>query len=297
MPTRREFLKTTLVAGTAVALFRLGEKTVWAYSQSPQLRKFVAPLPGLGGNGIPVANPTTSSAYPGADVYNLAAQQFEQQMHPDLPNPTRLWGYVDLTTNKQAYLGPVIVSQRGKPVVIRMQNKLPAKHILPVDTSVPGSRPGDAQNRMTVHLHGGLVPWTSDGGPMSWFTPSGIVGAVDGSAGECFLNGMAGRPGTADYYYPNNQSARLVWYHDHAMGITRLNAYAGMAAGYLITDPVTDALTTGNSPVIPPLAYTIPLVIQDKGFKKTADQWGRAGDLYYPYVYENEGPEARWDLG
>ncbi len=297
MSTRREFLKTTIVAGTAVALFRLGERVVWAYSQSPQLRKFVAPLPGLGPNGIPIASATTNSAYPGADVYQLAVQQYEQQMHPDLPNPTRLWGYVDLTTNKQAYLGPVIVSQRGKPVVIRLQNKLPTTHILPVDTSLDGADPTFAQNRTTVHLHGGLVPWTSDGGPFSWFTPSGIVGATDRSAGECFLNGVAGSPGTADYYYPNNQSARLVWYHDHAMGITRLNAYAGVAAGYLMTDPVTDALTTGSSPVIPPLAYTLPLVIQDKGFKTTADQWGRAGDLYYPYVYENQGPTARWDLG
>ncbi len=297
MPTRREFLKTTIVAGTAVALFRLGEREVWAFSQSPQLRKFVAPLPGLGPNGIPIANPTTNSAYPGADVYQLAVQQYEQQMHPDLPNQTRLWGYVDLTTNKQAYLGPLIVSQRGKPVVVRMQNKLPATHILPVDTSVPGSEPNVAQNRTTVHLHGGLVPWTSDGGPFSWFTPSGVVGAVDGSAGECFLNGVPGMPGTADYYYPNNQSARLVWYHDHAMGITRLNAYAGVAAGYLITDPVVNALTTGNSPAVPGLGYTIPLVIQDKGFKAAADQWGRPGDLWYPSVYEHDGATARWDLG
>jgi spore coat protein A len=297
MPTRREFLKTSLVAGTALALFRGSEGKIWAFSQSPTLRKFVAPLPGLGPGGIPVANPTTNSAYPGADFYQLSAQQFSQQMHPDLPNPTRLWGYVDLTTNKTGYLGPLIVAQRGKPVVIRMQNNLPAQHILPVDTTVMGAEPGVPQNRCCVHLHGGLVPWTSDGGPFAWFSPTGTVGATDGSSGVSFMNGVAGTPGAADYYYPNDQSERLVWYHDHSMGITRLNAYAGMAAGYLITDSVLSALTTGSTPSIPPLAYTIPLIIQDKTFKVTADQWGRPGDLWYPYVYESQGASMRWDLG
>src|SRR5215472_14618720 len=130
MPTRREFLKTTVVAGTALALFRGIEGKIWAYAQSPTLRKFVAPLPGLGTGGIPVASATTNSAWPGADFYELSAQQFTQQLHPDLPNPTHLWGYVDTATNKPGYLGPVIVAQRDKPVVIRMHNNLPAKHIL-----------------------------------------------------------------------------------------------------------------------------------------------------------------------
>ncbi len=296
MPTRREFIKTTLIAGTAVALFRCGEGKVWAYSQSPKLRKFVAPLPGLG-SGIPIANATTNSAYPGADIYTLSAQQFQQQMHPDLPGKTHLWGYVDQTTNKSAYLGPIIVAQRGKPVVIRMTNNLPPTHILPIDTSIMGAQPGVPANRMCVHLHGGLVPWTSDGGPYAWYSPTGVVGATDGSAGVSFLNGVPGSPGVADYYYPNDQSERLVWYHDHAMGITRLNAYAGMAAGYLITDPVVGAMSSGSAPLVPGLGYTIPLIIQDKTFKQVADKWGQAGDLFYPYQYEREAPAGRWDLG
>jgi spore coat protein A, manganese oxidase len=299
MFTRREFLKTSLVAGTAIALFRGSEGKIWAFSQSPLLRKFVSPLPGLGPNGIPVATPTTNSAYPGADFYELSAQQYEQQMHPDLPNPTRLWGYVDMATNKPIYLGPLIVARRGKAVVIRLHNNLPAQHILPVDTTLMGAEEGVPQNRCCVHLHGGLVPWTSDGGPLTWFSPTGTVGATDGSAGPNFLNGVAGSPGTADYFYPNEQSERLAWYHDHALGITRLNAYAGMAAGYLITDSVMGALSSGSAPLIPPMAYTVPLIIQDKSFKINHDQWGRPGDLWYPYVYESkeEGQDIRWDLG
>jgi spore coat protein A len=297
MSTRREFLKTSIVAGTALALFRGSEGRIWAYAQSPTLRKFVAPLPGLGPGGIPVATATTNAAYPGADFYSLTAQQYTQQMHPDLPNPTHLWGYVDTATNKPGYLGPLIVSERGKAVVIRLKNNLPAKHILPVDTTLMGAEPSAAQNRCCIHLHGGLTPWDSDGTPYSWFTPSGIVGATDGSVGEVFTNGVPGVPGAADYFYPNDQSSRLVWYHDHAMGITRLNAYAGLAAGYLITDPVANALSAGDKPAVPSLAYTVPLIIQDKGFKVAADQWGKAGDLWYPYIYEHEGPKAHWDLG
>jgi spore coat protein A len=298
MPTRREFLKTTIVAGTALALFKGREGKIWAFSQSPTLRKFVAPLPGLGPNAIPVANATTNSKYPGADFYQLSAQQYEQQMHPDLPSPTRLWGYVDLTTNSTGYLGPAIVATRGKPVVIRLKNDLPPQHILPVDKSIMGSEAGVPENRCVIHLHGGHTPWNFDGGPFTWFTPSGIVGATDGSAGICFLNGVAGSPGQADYYYPNDQSMRLAWYHDHSIGITRLNAYAGMAAPYLIVDDVNTVLTSGDAPTVPGLAYTIPLVIQDKVFKAAADQWGRPGDLWYPYVYENTvDTTGRWDIG
>jgi spore coat protein A len=297
MPTRREFLKTTIVAGTALALFRGSEGKIWAFAQSPKLRKFVAPLPGLGPGGIPVATPAANSAWPGADFYELSAQPFTQQMHPDLPNPTHLFGYVDMATNKSGYLGPLIVAQRGKPSVIRMHNNLPDKHILPVDTTIPGSEANVPVNRCVVHLHGGFVPWTMDGGPFAWFTPSGKVDATDGSIGPSFTNGVSGVPGAADYYYPNQQSERLVWYHDHAMGITRLNAYAGMAAGYLITDPVLTALTTGDKPAIPGLAYTVPLILQDKSFKPAADQWGKAGDLFYPYVYEHDGADGRWELG
>src|SRR5215472_3710461 len=139
MPTRREFLKTTIVAGTAIALFRGSEGKIWAYSQSPTLRKFVAPLPGLGEKGIPVAAPGTNSAWPGADFYQLSAQPFTQQMHPDLPNPTHLWGYVDTATQQSGYLGPLIVARRRTPVVIRMLNHLPTKHILPIDTSLMGA--------------------------------------------------------------------------------------------------------------------------------------------------------------
>ncbi len=120
-------------------------------------------------------------------------------------------------------------------------------------------------NRTAVHLHGGLVPWISDGGPYDWWDPFG-------NHGPSFLNNPVlnpfAKPGQAEYYYPNDQSARLVWYHDHAHDLTRLNAYAGVASGYLIIDAVEQGLINkGILPTLPaPYQYGIPLITQDKIF-------------------------------
>jgi len=289
---RREFVKMTAMAGASVALFKGFEEKAWAFSQSPILRKFISPLPGLG-TGLPIANGTPKND--GSVLYKLAARQFHQQMHPDLPNPTKLWGYVEQSTGNPAYLGPVIVGKRGQPIRIRLKNALPNKHPLPVDTTLMGAENGSAANRICIHLHGGLTPWNMDGGPFAWFAP-------DGTYGPSFTNGVPGTLDTAEYYYPNDQSTRLMWYHDHALGITRLNAYAGLAGGYLVTDAVYDSLTQPTSAggrLLPPLQYTLPLILQEKSFKVTHDQWGGPGDLWYPYLYESNqaGVAGRWDIG
>jgi len=200
------------------------------------------------------------------------------------------------------------------------------------------------QNRSVVHLHGGFVPWISDGTPHQWITPSGEVTSYpDGvsmrNVPDMFYdnNGNlvpAGTPGATNdpgigsmtYYYNNQQSARLMFYHDHSYGITRLNVYAGEAAGYLITDQVEQDLINGtnvsnvNIPDSTPNGYArvipseqVPLIIQDRTF---VDQntiaaldptwnWGsgprdpvtgkilsaKTGDLWYPHVYmPNQNP-------
>jgi spore coat protein A, manganese oxidase len=114
-------------------------------------------------------------------------------------------------------------------------------------------------------------------------------------------------PGTASYYYPNDQSARFVWYHDHAIGITRLNAYAGIASAYIIIDDFETELV--SSGLLPDLVG-IPLVIQDKGFvprnifqQDPTWRWGDPGSLWYPHEYEvndfhkGPNPRGRWDWG
>jgi spore coat protein A len=264
MLNRRRFLQA---AGGAAAFAAL-RRCVYAFQQSPGIGKFNQALPGLGPTGIPVATPI-SAGLP-VDTYQLQIQQFQQQILPPPYGKTTLWGYVDANpaiANNPRYLGPVIVAKKNRSVQLTVTNRLPNKHILPVDTTIMGADPGQDVNRISVHLHGGFNTWNYDGGPYAWFAP-------DGQTGTSFLNGT-GVPGQAQYYYPNQQSARLMWHHDHAVGITRLNVYAGIVSAYLLGDDFEDTLIAAGA--IP--STQIPLVIQDKSFN--AD-----GSLWYPTRYE-----------
>jgi spore coat protein A, manganese oxidase len=315
---RREFLKRAALAGAGAAMYQtLGKGRAWAFAQSPtNLRKFVTSLPGLGpsakneiGQYIPLATKhSINFAGKATDLYNIAAAQFSEPMHPDLPGKTDFFGYADLTNFDQKYLAGAIVAKRGTPLLLSVTNLLPNRHVLPVDPTIMagpnGLMVGDLPtNRIATHLHGGLTPWFSDGTPFQWFAPTG-------KHGPSFMNvpGFPALPGTGTYYYPNDQSARLVWYHDHAIGITRLNAYAGIASAYIITDDFEAGLVSAG--LLPDLVG-IPLVIQDKGFvagnvhrQDPTWRWGDPGDLWYPHDYEVntfrggvENPKGRWDWG
>jgi FtsP/CotA-like multicopper oxidase with cupredoxin domain len=340
------------------------------------IRKFVDSLPGLGragrndlGQYIPIATPDTVS-YPGSDFYVIGLRQYAKKMHKDLP-ATTLRGYVQLNNGTDAaghntvapapiqYLGPLLVAQRDRPVRVLFKNQLPAGNggnlFLPVDTTIMGAGQGPlgpaggnyAQNRATLHLHGGATPWISDGTPHQWTTPAGETTAYPkgvsvknvpdmwfDSSGTAVASTTVDAttspgPGAITFYYTNQQSARLMFYHDHSYGITRLNVYAGEAAPYLLTDPVDQELVKGNSrlPVaarkvpVPVKAGTIPstqipLVIQDKTFVPDTPQlaaedptwdiahWGGKGSLWLPHVYvPNQNPAdpmgvnamGRWD--
>ena len=141
-------------------------------------------------------------------------------------------------------------------------------------------------NRVSVHLHGGHVPWPSDGGPLHWFGPGNtgplVPGVNDPVVGASFSRWLPDTTGamTADNWYPNDQSARLMWYHDHAVGITRLNAYAGIATAYLLTDPAVEPILIGSG-ALP--SQQIPLVFQDKVFDPL-----KPGQLWYPNLYDQQ---------
>ena len=93
------------------------------------------------------------------------------------------------------------------------------------------------QNRGTLHLHGGRTPWISDGTPHQWITPKDENTPYPKGVSVHNVPDMPDPgDGSMTFYYSNQQSARLMFYHDHAFGITRLNVYAGEAAGYVITD-------------------------------------------------------------
>jgi spore coat protein A len=267
------------------------------FVHSANLTKFIDPLRRPGA-GIPIAAKDTVTEewwQPGVDHYGIDMRQFSDQLHSELPNPTRLWGYGQGNTSTFRHLGGIIAAKRGTPVQITFRNNLPPTHIIPVDDTIMGVA-GNQNNRANVHLHGGLVPWTSDGGPMAWWDP-------DGNKGESFLNNQVLRPGNpaevneAEYYYPNNQGARLAWYHDHAFGITRINAYAGIASAYVIYDDYELSLVAANHLPGPLDPRTVYLVFQDKTFVPaniaTQDPtWptimpaSRPGDLWYAHVYD-----------
>jgi spore coat protein A, manganese oxidase len=128
---------------------------------------------------------------------------------------------------------------------------LRTNHYLAVDTCLHGPDMEGAKPRTVVHLHGGKVAQKDDGYPEETFLP-----------GESRTN-----------FYPNNQPAATIWFHDHALGITRLNVYMGLAGLYLIRDAAENALG------LPAGAYEIPLVIQDRKFR--AD-----GSLVYPATWD-----------
>ena len=254
--------------------------------------------------------------------------------------------------DKPQYLGPTIVALSNHPVRVKFTNYLPPNsHLyLPVDTTLMGAGMGPlgdsagnyTQDRATLHLHGGATPWISDGTPYQWTAPAGDTTAYkkgvsvqsvpdmwyDPTTHKVVPAGTAGAtndpgPGSLTFYYTNEQSARLMFYHDHAVGLTRLNVYAGEAAPYLLTDRVEQDFTNGTNAsganaskvkVIP--STEIPLVIQDKTFVPPATQlksedptwdtslWGGTGNLWLPHVYmPNQNPYdslgvnavGRWD--
>ena len=174
--TRRQLLKG-LAVGTAAATLPLKfgvRRADAAIINSPSLAKWVQSLRGLGsiGGGIPVAVSDGPGTVAGSVHYSIGIEQFTDILHPAI-GPTALWGYTLLNQPKR-HLGGVIVANRSVPVQITFKNALPGNHILPVDVSIPGANL--AQNRTATHLHGGLVPWTSDGGPFAWWNAQGRRG-------------------------------------------------------------------------------------------------------------------------
>jgi spore coat protein A, manganese oxidase len=308
--TRRQFMAGTVVAGAALAVpWYFDTSSALAFYQSTGLQKFAQPLRGVGPGGIPVATPDAFAApVTGVTHYSLTTiGQFTDQLHPKL-GPTTLWGYNPAVplggAQSQRHLGGIIVAQRDVPIQLTFTNTLPPKHILPVDTSTNFPDAQQRQNATTTHLHGGFTPWISDGGPFSWFTPDGQYGpSVQSAAGNTYMLLNPGlQPGQAEYYYTNNQSARLVWYHDHAHDLTRLNAYAGIASAYIIRDSFEANLRTLGLPdFVEHGGREIPIIIQDKIFVgqnilATDPTWTGVpdpGSLWYPHTYEPD----RWELG
>jgi spore coat protein A len=264
---RRKFLQTiagaAVVAGGAVAarsrLVRLltaqGPPTCTRVPlpplpPSPAMFPFVDPLP------IPsVLKPVGVAPNPHGTArvgpyYEVTMTQVSQKLHRDL-RPTMVWTY------EGTYPGPSFEVKRGQPIAVKWINNLPSQHLFAaaIDHTLHGAEEGEPDVRTVVHLHGGKTMPESDGHPEAWFTRG--------------FAEMGPFPNSGIYYYTNDQPSALLWYHDHAIAITRLNVMAGLAGLYYIRDPGEESLG------LPSNEYEIPLVIQDKRFNQD-------GSIFYP---------------
>jgi spore coat protein A, manganese oxidase len=261
MITRRSFLKYSAGASAALSLPWAVRQAFAAVPAHSMLTKYIQPLP-LPGAGIVVATQS------GTNQYAFTQKEIMRQLHPNLP-PTPFFAYDDGSglAGQAGSFGMAVVAQSGIPLDVSYTSALPEFYPdwIPVDTRLT---PLGNQLRVMTHLHGALVAAASDGNPAPANTPNGF-----------------GLGDTQTVHYPNEQPATLLWFHDHALGATRLNVFAGLAAGYILRDQYDTGLEPnpiGIPGTISNVAsYEIPLVIQDRQFNSD-------GTFLYP-VSDIEG--------
>ena len=259
--TRREFIRQGGCMSLALAMQMPSPAPMQKSSPAPgasraapildpkSLAPFVDPLP------VPAVARSNGSRPSPADpkrqlpYYRIEMRQIELKLHRDL-RPTRLWGYDSLVP------GPTFETRAGHGLLVEWVNMLPRTHLLPIDHNLHGAEASKPDVRAVVHVHGAKAPPDSDGYPESWFEPGK----------------------SAVYFYPNTQEAAMLWYHDHAMGISRLNSVAGLSGVFFVRDELEDSLG------LPRGKYEIPLVMYDRML--TA-----AGELFYPV---SEKPDSPW---
>jgi len=219
-----------------------------------RLEKFVDPMPVppvAKSLGMRAAAQGALGVQPGQmlESYQLTMRQVSTSIHRDVP-PTPMWSYGETVP------GSTIEAKSGQPVLIEWVNALPEKHFLPIDHTLCGAEAAVPDVRTAVHVHGAKVPPQYDGFPEDWQTPGQRSQAI----------------------YPMNQDAATLWYHDHAMGIERLNQYAGLFGFFLVRDEAERKLG------LPEGAYEVPLAFADRLFSED-------GSLYYP---DSGDPAAPW---
>ena len=249
-----------------------------------------------------------------ADYYEIEARQFTQHILPPSMglNPTTVWSYGSAgdaaTFNYPAF---TIEAEYGKAVRVKWINGLVddngkyLPHLFwvdqtvhwanppgPPDMGVPIQAPYTGPVPIVTHVHGAHTTEESDGYTEAWYLPdaNNIPASYfrGGSFFDAFKNefnarwGVEWEPGTATFQYPNDQRATTLWYHDHSLGLTRLNVYAGPAGFFLIrggSDDLPEGVLPGPAPGVgdDPFGtyYELPIVIQDRTFHEQ-------GGLFYP---------------
>ena len=253
--TRRDFLQHGGIFTATLALPQVAPPAQQPASRfrtnlnAYSLAQFVDPLP-IPEIAQPIDHrPSPENASIKLPYYRVAMRQIEAKLHRDL-KPTRLWAYGSSSP------GPTFEARSGQGILVEWANELPAQHFLPIDHGIHGAEADKPEVRTVVHLHGAKAPAESDGYPETWYVPGK----------------------SAVYHYPNRQDAAMLWYHDHALGINRLNIFAGLFGTYLLRDDFEDSLK------LPSGKYEIPLVVYDRIFDLE-------GQLNYPV---SGNPKSPW---
>jgi spore coat protein A len=240
--------------------------------QTPALERYVDPLP------LPATAIPDRSVYPGADYYDIAMRPGTWRFHRDL-GPATVWGYWAADPDDlgkpigMGYLGPTINATVDRPAVMKYRNELPTTHLFQyvVDQIRSGNNeltpipPPPYQTQMpfppnvnvwnVVHKHGGYTAPQSDGMPKQSYSPDGVH-----AESYATLDPSRVKPNEAIFGYTNHEHSSMLWYHDHGMGLTSLNVYAGLAGLYFVRDPADDRLG------LPQGEFEVPLILQDKTF-------------------------------
>jgi spore coat protein A, manganese oxidase len=232
--TRRVFIHHSGFAAMALAMPQHSRKVAPKFRTqlaASSLAQFVdaLPIPAIAKSAE--ARPSPIDPAVKLPYYRIPMRQFESKIHRDL-KPTRQWGYAASSP------GPTFETRSGQGLLVEWVNELPEAHFLPIDHTLHGAEADKPEVRTVVHLHGAKAPPESDGYPESWF--------VHGKSAVC--------------HYPNRQEAAMLWYHDHALGINRLNVFAGLLGAFIVRDDFEDSLE------LPRGKYEIPLLIYDRIF-------------------------------
>ncbi|KAG6516532.1 multicopper oxidase LPR1 homolog 1-like [Zingiber officinale] len=227
------------------------------------LKKYVDPLPAM----PKTYGYAVEDGRPKPIALTVGMYEKKWKFHRDLPVTTV---FVYGTSRRAAsYPGPAIEALQGVPLNVTWENHLPERHILPWDPTIPAAIPKHGGVPAVVHLHGGVNGPRSDGSAFAWFT-SGFR-----EAGPAWSE--------ATYHYPNVQHPGNLWYHDHALGLTRANILAGLVGTYTIR----------NLPVETPFGlpsgrhFDRHLVISDRSFYED-------GSLYMNYTGNVPSVHPEW---
>ena len=289
---RRDLLKIGALAGAGVAVRVGGSRIVLpsasASVQVPQtalagssVTQFVTPLPTFVGRRV-----TCSSVLAVMNEFqqNVLPDAFYGSLAKPFRNGTYLWGYGigPLGSNPvpSSWPGVTVIAQKGTETSIKYVNDLPANPVLrgylTIDQTIHWADPLKAGHVFTpytgpiptvVHLHGAEDSSTVDGAPEAWFTNNGLHGPGYFTSAPTAAN-------AAIYDYPNNQQSTTLWFHDHSLGITRINVFSGLAAFYWIRDQF-DTGRADNPLRLPAGNQEIELMIQDRQFDTN-------GQLFFP---------------